>query len=198
MIGPKSSLADVAFAVCTALDRAGFTVVLTGGSAATFYAPEAYQSKDLDFVITLKGTAGEAALESIGFKRKGQFYVNEGLPFSLDFPPGPLGIGADLITSWNTVQRNREILRVLSPTDSCRDRLASFLFWNDFSGLEQAIAVFQARRNEIDLNKIEEWCRREGHQEKFATFAARLSRVAVRPQGAPSRKVRKPHRRKQR
>ncbi len=25
---------------------------LTGGSAATFYAPDAYQSRDLDFVIT--------------------------------------------------------------------------------------------------------------------------------------------------
>jgi hypothetical protein len=89
VIGQNSSLRDVAFAVCTALHRAGFTVVLTGGSAATFYAPEAYQSKDLDFVITLKGTAGETALRSLGFERKGDFYVHETSPYSLDFPLGP-------------------------------------------------------------------------------------------------------------
>ena len=106
MIGPNTSLPDVAFAVCTALHRAGFTVVLTGGSAATFYAPEAYQSKDLDFVVTLKGTAGEAALLFLGFERKGDFYVHEHSPLSLDFPPGPLGIGEDLITSWLTVRRD--------------------------------------------------------------------------------------------
>lgn len=66
------------------------------------------------------------------------------------------------------------MLYVLSPTDSCRDRLASFLFWNDFSGLEQALAVFHARANEVDLNVIQDWCRREGHSQKFGLFASRI------------------------
>jgi len=35
-ITADSSLIDVAFAVGTALDRSGFTAVLTGGSAASF------------------------------------------------------------------------------------------------------------------------------------------------------------------
>jgi hypothetical protein len=67
VITALSTLTDIAFAVCTALERAGFVAVLTGGSAATFYAPDAYQSKDLDFVITLRGQAGEEALKAIGF-----------------------------------------------------------------------------------------------------------------------------------
>lgn len=58
MITATSSLVDVAFAVGTALERAGITAVLTGGSAATFYAPDAYQSSDLDFLITLPRTGG--------------------------------------------------------------------------------------------------------------------------------------------
>jgi hypothetical protein len=66
---------------------------------------------------------------------------------------------------------------VLSPTDSCRDRLASYLFWNDFSGLEQAIAVHQARAQEVDLTVIEKWCQKEGYPEKFALFSARLSEL---------------------
>lgn len=174
MIGPASSLTDIAFAVCSALDRKGFRAVLTGGSAATYYAPDAYQSDDLDFVLTLKGTGGESALTSLGFVRRGDFYRHPRTHFSLDFPNGPLAVGEDLITNWSTVHRGDEVLYVLSATDSCRDRLASFLFWNDFSGLEQALFVFHARPEEVELSVIEDWCRREGHSQKFGLFAARV------------------------
>ena len=174
MIGPTSSLTDIAFAVCTALARQGFQAVLTGGSAATYYAPEAYQSGDLDFEITLRGTGGEAALAALGFSRKGDFYRHPRSHFLLEFPNGPLAVGDDLIKVWSTGHRDEEVLHVLSPTDSCRDRLASFLFWNDFSGLEQAIGVFHARTNEVDLNVIKDWCRREGHSQKFGLFATRI------------------------
>jgi hypothetical protein len=180
VIGPRSSLTDVAFAVCTALDRKGFVAVLTGESAATYYAPEAYQSGDLDFVITLKGKDGEAALVSLGFVRKGDFYRHPRSHFLLEFPPGPLAVGEDLIQRWSTVRRRKEVLYVLSPTDSCRDRLASFLFWNDFSGLEQAIAVFQAQSNAVDLGVIEDWCQRERHSQKFALFASRIQQGRVK------------------
>lgn len=43
MISASSTLTDVAFAVCTALAEKGFVAVLTGGSAATYYAPEAHR-----------------------------------------------------------------------------------------------------------------------------------------------------------
>lgn len=174
MIGATSTLTDVAFAVCTALDRAGFVVVLTGGSAATYYAPESYQSLDLDFVITLRGAAGKETLEALGFQQKGEFYRHLRSPYSLDFPPGPLAIGDDHVSTWSTVRRDDEVLHVLTPTDSCRDRLASFLFWNDFSGLEQALAVQRARPAEVDLPFIEEWCRREHQTAKFDLFARRV------------------------
>lgn len=84
-------------------------------------------------------------------------------------------MGEDLIKVWSKVRRDDEVLYVLSPTDSCRDRLASFLFWNDFSGLEQALAVIHARVNEVDLNVIEDWCRREGHRQKFDLFVSRIA-----------------------
>ena len=41
VINASSTLVEVAFEVCTALDASGYTAVLTGGSAATFYAPAA-------------------------------------------------------------------------------------------------------------------------------------------------------------
>jgi hypothetical protein len=182
VIGPASTLANIAFEVCTALEQAGYRAVLTGGSAATYYAPDAYQSGDLDFVITLTppklkdAKKGERALASLGFQKKANAYRHPRTHFVLEFPKGPLGVGDELIHRWSTVRRRKQTLHVLSPTDSCRDRLASFLFWNDFSGLEQAIAVQQARADEVDLKIIEGWCKKEGHPQKFALFASRLSK----------------------
>lgn len=176
MITSRSSLVDVAFEVGTALDRAGIVAVLTGGSAATFYAPKAYQSRDLDFVITLHGTGGEAALKTIGYVRETDYYVHPRSPFPLEFPPGPLMVGDDHITRWNTVRGDADrLVHVLTPTDSCRDRLAALLFWNDFSGLEQALAVWHARP-EVDLEIVRDWCVRSGHAAKWELFARRCGR----------------------
>src|SRR5205085_194260 len=171
-----STLADVAFAVCTALERGGITAVLTGGSAATYHAPAAIQSDDLDFIITMHAPNGDALLRSIGYGRQADYYVHDASPLPLEFPPGPLAVGDDLITSWQTVRRRREVLHVLSPTDSCRDRLAGFLFWNDFASLEQAIAVHAACRDRVDLDRVRDWCVRERQPHKYDLFARRLAR----------------------
>ncbi len=174
MIGPKSTLAEVAFIVCTALNRVQLTAVLTGGSAATYYAPDAYQSRDLDFVITVHAPGGGAALASLGFTEVGQVYRHPATHFTVDFPRGPLAVGSEPITSWRTARRRKGLLHVLTPTDSCRDRLASYLFWNDFSGLEQALAVARAHRSEVDLATVGAWCSREGQGPKFELFKSRL------------------------
>lgn len=188
MIDASSTLTEVAYAVCTALDRAGFTAVLTGGSAATFYAPEAYLSDDLDFVLALRGTNGESALRQLGYERRGDFYVHPSSRFLLEFPPGPLAIGDDLVHTWSTFRRRGEILHVLTPTDSCRDRLASFLFWNDFRGLEQALHVYRAQRKKVDLESIRAWCTRERQPDKFELFE---QRARVRPRRRTSARSRR-------
>lgn len=51
-----STLAEVAAAVADALRQAEIGAVLTGGACATFYSGGAYQSEDLDFIITAGGT----------------------------------------------------------------------------------------------------------------------------------------------
>ena len=60
-ITADSTLPEVAFEVCSALEAEGVTAVLTGGGAATFHAPEAIQSFDLDFVIELQSSDGDPA-----------------------------------------------------------------------------------------------------------------------------------------
>jgi len=176
-ITKESSLSDVAFAVCTALEKAGITAVLTGGSAATYYAPLAYQSLDLDFVIAMRadGAAGKDTLAALGYEQSGDYYTHRANELPLEFVPGPLMVGDDRISVWASETRGAETLYVLTPTDSLRDRLASLLFWNDFSGLEQAIAVFRAQEKKIDLAVVKSWCEREGHGDKYRLFEKRIA-----------------------
>ncbi len=180
IITKQTSLTDVACIVCTALDRIGITAVLTGGSAATFYAPSSYQSFDIDFVITFRGekSKGSSVLRELGFQQVADYYKHEDCVFPLEFPPGPLMIGNDFVTKWSTKSKNDNILHVLDPTDCCRDRLAAYLFWNDFSGLEQALAVYESCQNDIDVDRVRAWCKREGQSEKFELFQQRISEMA--------------------
>lgn len=175
-ISASTSLREVAFIVCTALDGAGVQVVLTGGSAATVCAPQAYQSRDLDFVITFhrKDAMANRVLDELGYRPQGNVYVHGASDLTLDFPPGPLTVGGDQITDWDTLVDDTRHLNILKPTDVCRDRLAGFLYWSDRGSLEQAIAVALAQRDRVDLDSIRTWCIRERADEKFLHFRGRL------------------------
>ena len=59
-------------------------------------------------------------------------------------------------------------LKLLSPTDCVKDRLAAFYHWNDRQCLQQAVWVAQERA--IDWKEIERWSRKEGAEEKFTIF----------------------------
>jgi hypothetical protein len=178
MIGPSTTLRDLAFIVCNALDDAGTKAILSGGGAATVYAPEAYQSNDLDFIFEYWSTVTRPSAQplfDLGFVQQGQSYVHPRTPLIVEFPSGPLAIGDELITKWDTLRDGDLVLYILSPTDCVRDRLAWFLFNNDFSSLEQALAV--AKHNPVDLDVIERWCAREGELGKYQTFADRLAQT---------------------
>jgi len=128
-----NTLIDAAFKVCTALDAAGAKAVLTGGSAATFYAPQAYQSDDVDFILmwTAGGSQAANALAAINVKqvRPGDYRYGN---VTVEFPKGPLSIGAEQIPSERciTERRNGMVLHVLSPTDAVCNRLESYYAYN--------------------------------------------------------------------
>ncbi len=174
-ISADSSLIDVCFAVCTALDEIGMTAVLTGGSAATFYASATYQSRDADFIITMRGddSRGMEAMARLGYSRVGNIYVHESNRYTVDFPRGPLAIGEEIVQSWATYERRHERLHVLSRVDSVRDRLSWFYWYRDQSALAAAIAV--ATSGDLDLLAIREWSMRVGESAAYQEFADRFA-----------------------
>ncbi len=176
MIRTESTLEDVAFEVCTVVDAVGVTAVLSGGSAATVYAPKAYQSRDLDFILHFHSRGDsfpDQCLLDLGFTRSVRSMFSHPLiAFTLDFMNGPLSVGGDVVDHWLTRRREQELLHIISPTDCVRDRLSAAIHWNDESSLMQAVAV--AKEHDVDLGLIQKWCEREGGTRQFSRFRTHI------------------------
>lgn len=166
----RSGLADVARAVAQALGSARIHAVLTGGACASLYSRGYYQSSDLDFIIQSGASSVEldTAMASIGFRRVGNQYEHPAARFFVEFPAGPLGIGSDLRIQPVAYKIKGTTVSALSPTDSCRDRLAAFYHWNDRQALRVAVTI--ARRHPVNINAIRRWSRREVCSEKLSEF----------------------------
>lgn len=176
-LGKRSTLAGVAVSVGDALRRAGIRAVLTGGACASLYAAGAYQSLDADFVLV--GACAtedlDRALATLGFARDRDRYVHPRVPFFVEFPRGPLGIGEDFRIRPVWKRRRKARTLALSATDSCRDRLAAFYHWNDRQALATAVAI--AVHERVTLARVREWSRAEGQSKAFAVFLAELARL---------------------
>ncbi len=170
----ERTLRSVGIEVGDALRRAGINAVLTGGACATFHSRGAHHSIDLDFVLA--GDVTRAQLDEtmgqLGFKRHRDRYVHQDHPYFVEFPRGPLAIGEDVVIRPMLMRSGRRIVRMLSPTDSCRDRLAAFFHWNDRQSLTAAVQI--AMRNRVVMERIRRWSDREGALDKFEEFRAAI------------------------
>ncbi|HEY2475730.1 MAG TPA: hypothetical protein VGI19_13155 [Candidatus Cybelea sp.] len=185
MIDENSTLTDVCFEVSGALDRYSITGVLTGGSAATVYAPEVYTSYDADFVLTSypERKQLERALAEIGYvtSTSAGMYGHPRTTYTLDFLSAPLAVGGDYIHETATLERGALRLRILTPTDCVRDRLAAFYHWGDYTSLRAAVGVARAHRYQIDFERLKEWTERKSgpppsdYGSKYAEFLKRVA-----------------------
>lgn len=172
-ITANTALETLALAVGEALAGHGIRAVLTGGACAGIYSGGFYSSQDVDFVLEghVALSSLDAAMASLGFSRRGNRYLHSESPIWVEFPRGPLSIGADLEIRPVPLRPGSTTL-ALSPTDSCRDRLAAFFHWTDRQSL--AVAVEIALRNDVDLARIRRWSEAEGHSRRFEEFEREL------------------------
>jgi hypothetical protein len=184
----RPGLAALAVTVGDALRRHGIRAVLTGGACANLYTRGAYESVDMDFIISGPVTqkALDAAMASVGFRRRRDRYVHPRVPFYVEFPRGPLAVGGDYRIRPVERARGRVRTLALSATDSCRDRLAAFYHWADRQSLEVAVAI--AMRNRIDLAAIRRWSAREGAARLFEEFMAEMARARPRARARAGRR----------
>lgn len=172
-INEQSSLEEIGALVCDSLSKAGIEVVLTGGAVVSIYSANEFMSYDLDFIVLGIGKKVDAVMISLGFtKNSGRHFVHPLSKFYVEFPGGTLNIGESLETEIVERKSNYGTLKLLSPTDCVKDRLAAFYHWNDPQGLEQAIAV--AKKHPVSIHKVKQWSLAEGAKDKFELFHKRL------------------------
>jgi hypothetical protein len=166
---------ELAGLVCQALRDAGITVTLTGGACVTIWSYGKYVSHDLDFVEEgpVPRRRVRDVLEALGFTPQGRHFVHPDTAFFVEFPTGPLMVGDQRVQRVSERKTPAGKLRLLSPTDCVKDRLAAFFHWRDRQSLEQAVMV--ARAQKVDLDDVRRWSRSEGHEPNFVLFEKALA-----------------------
>ena len=130
-ITEQSTLQDVAAIVSDALENAGITAVLSGGSAVTIYSYNQYLSRDLDFVTSAMVSDLKPVLERLGFEHTGvprlSQFTHPKVEWYVEFPPSPLSFGHLHVnpTDCDVIELPVGKLRIITPTQSVMDRLAA-------------------------------------------------------------------------
>lgn len=168
------SQVELAAYVQDSLQVEGIQVVLSGGSAVSFYSSNQYVSKDLDLINTnfARRSKIKAVMDKLGFHEQGRYFIHPETKFFVEFPDGPLSVGEEPVKEISEFELSTGTLRVLSPTDCVKDRLCAFYFWNDLQGLEQAVLV--AKSQKVDLKEIKRWSKVEGKEKEFKAFTDKL------------------------
>lgn len=157
------------------LVSAGVECVLVGGAVVAIYSRGIYRSGDLDFVVEKNALESvQQILENLGFlKVRGRHYEHpECTHIIIEFPPGPLSIGDDYKIKPDEIMVENKRIKIFSPTDCIRDRLASYIHFQARECLDQAVLV--AKHQPFSLKKVKEWCQSEGGSDAFEEFSAKI------------------------
>lgn len=169
-------VAAVAALVSETLNRHGIAAVLSGDAAVSIYSANEFQSHDLDFITSALKSELDKALRTIGFERgSSRHYTHPQTEFIVEFPSGPLMVGEAVVHRHSDLSTPYGVIRLLTPTDAVKDRLAAFFHWSDRQSLEQALAV--CRHQQVDLEDLARWARREPAPaaERYKVFCNRLA-----------------------
>ncbi|HLC34960.1 MAG TPA: hypothetical protein VJJ70_08185 [Anaerolineales bacterium] len=170
----EMSQAEVGAFVQAHLRQRGIEVVLSGGASVAIYSANAYVSNDVDLVNVHSASDREikAAMGEAGFREKGRYFTHPQSTVLVEFPPGPLAVGTEPVASIAEIAVATGVLRIISPTDCVKDRLASYYHWGDQEALRQAILVAQAQT--IDLDEVARWSKAEGKLAEFRRIRSSL------------------------
>ena len=170
----EMSQAEVGAFVQTHLRQEGIEVVLSGGASVAIYSANAYVSDDVDLVNIHSAAERQikAAMQEIGFRDKGKYFTHPQSSVLVEFPPGPLAVGAEPVASVAEITLATGVLRIISATDCVKDRLAAYYHGGDQEALKQAILVVQAQT--VDLDEVARWSKAKGKQAEFRGIRSSL------------------------
>lgn len=166
--------AELAAYVHSQLQKVGIDVILSGGAAVGIFTNGKYVSRDID-LINVKFAQQEIieeVMEKMGFISVGRHFEHPQTDQIIEFPPGPLLFGNARVDNIIELEFDSGILRVISPTDCVKDRLAHYFHWGDRQCLAQAIMVIE--NHEVDFDGIKNWSKMEGKLSEFDKIRSKL------------------------
>lgn len=169
----KITLKELAAIVEQTLRTQGIETILVGGACVSIYTRNQYVSNDLDMITYTPMPAVKNALHSLGFEpRSSRHFEKKHCPFYIEFVPPPVAIGEQAITVFKELRTSLGKIKMLTPTDCVKDRLAAFFYWDDYQAVNQALWV--ARKHKIDWPDVRAWAILENQLEKYKRFVARI------------------------
>jgi len=167
---------ELAAFVCEALENEGIETVLSGGCCVELYSKGRYTSDDIDLIDRFNGGHRKIKeiMQKLGFNeyKMKRYFVHKDTELFIEFPRGPLGVGDAPVKEVSSRKSETGTLKLLTPTDCIKDRLAAYYHWDDAQSLDQAVWV--AQENEFNLDAVESWSDAEGMSEKFEIFRGRV------------------------
>ncbi|MBN1594304.1 hypothetical protein JW933_00110 [candidate division FCPU426 bacterium] len=165
----KDGIREVAAKVCGHLKSRGIQATLVGGACVAIYSKNKYVSQNIDFVTFEALPAVAKALGEIGFTAQSKrHFARPDCRFYLEFLNPPVAIGGQGVAEYKILNSRHGKIRLLTPTDCVKDRLASFYYWDDPQAFQQALWV--AKSNAIDLPAVEKWSKEERQLVKYKKF----------------------------
>jgi hypothetical protein len=168
-ITKNSTIAEIGTIVCQSLKDAGVDCFLSGGAVVSIYTNNEYESHDLDFITFADRKKIKNILQNLGFSQdRSRMFVHDDTIYSVEFPGNAVMIGNKPITEFAEITLGGNSLKLLTPTDCVKDRLAGYIHWSDQQSLFQAVMV--AKNQPIHLEKVKVFCIAEGKNDAFEEF----------------------------
>jgi hypothetical protein len=176
-ISEQTTREQLAAIVVSKLGEHNIKAILVGGSVVSIYTANKYESNDLDFVSPSDHRKITTAMEELGFKAKGKDFYHPNTKLTVEFPARTLGIGDDMpvIPEGQRVVDGITVT-MLSPTQSIMDRLAGYFHCGDMQNLDQAVWIAEALPEQVSIERIIEFAKRERSEEKLKVFLNRLKK----------------------
>jgi hypothetical protein len=132
------------------------SVYVVGGQAVETYTAGQFRTGDID-IVTPDTKEAEEILKRIGFEREGKIWLNKALGLAIHI----VGLFARNIEKARVIHAGPYQVRIVGVEDLIIDRLAAAKFWDSQVDLEQAKALLNAFRKQIDLQYLRKKAREE-------------------------------------
>jgi hypothetical protein len=132
------------------------SVYVVGGLAVETYTAGQFRTGDID-IVTPDSKAAEEILKRIGFEREGMIWLSKALGLAIHI----VGLFPKNFEKARIIRVGPYQVRIVGVEDLIIDRLAAAKFWNSQVDLEQANALWNGFRKQIDLQYLRKRARDE-------------------------------------